>query len=60
MGHAFAAFLTGVGVYGGIAAAMLAVWGSVMTAIITIAAIFRECGGSGRRHRRNPATEGRG
>ncbi|MGA2793231.1 MAG: hypothetical protein ABSE69_06795 [Roseiarcus sp.] len=47
MGHSFEALLMGVGIYGAIAAAMLALWGAAMTAIIAIAAIFRERGGGG-------------
>jgi len=46
MGHAVEALLMGVGVYGGIAAAMLAVWGAAMTAIVGVTAIFRERGGA--------------
>ena len=60
MGHAFEAFLMGVGVYGGIAVAMLAVWGAATTVIGASAAIFGECGPSGWRHRRSSAIEGRG
>ncbi len=60
MGPAFEAFLMGVGVYGGIAAAMLAVWGAAATLIGALAAVFGECGQGGRRDRRSPAIQGRG
>jgi len=42
MGHALQALLMGLGVYGAIAAAMLALWGAAMTLIIAIAAMFGE------------------
>ncbi len=61
MGHAFEGLLMGVGVYGAIAAAMLALWGAAMTMIIAFAAIVGECGGgSAPRRQRNPVAEGRG
>ncbi len=41
MGHIVEALLIDLGVYGAIAAAMLAFWGAVMGVIIAIAAIFR-------------------
>jgi hypothetical protein len=46
MGHIVEALLIGVGVYGAIAATMLALWGAIMSVIIAIAAVFRERGGA--------------
>jgi hypothetical protein len=40
MGHHLEAFLMGVGIYGGLAAAVIALWGAATAAIIGIAAIF--------------------
>jgi hypothetical protein len=42
MGHHLEAFLLGVGIYGGLAAAVIALWGVAMAVIIGITAIFAE------------------
>jgi hypothetical protein len=42
MGHIVEALLIGAGIYGAIAAAMLALWGAAVGVIIAIAAVFRE------------------
>ncbi len=40
MGHSLEAFLMGVGIYGGIAATMVAIWGSVVAVINGATAAF--------------------
>jgi hypothetical protein len=40
------ALLIEVGIYGAIAAAMLALWGAAMGVIMVIAAVFRDHGGA--------------